>query len=131
MLRTKLPQFRLLSRSGKKSPTIATATFSLLLLTPAIAQKEFPAVIVVGQPAEIAPDLATQQSLLSRYAGAGTIVGPGDFNLSRGSYLSDYIRFVPGVSITSAQGSEDTQISIRGSGNLDRAGRGRHPDQSG
>jgi iron complex outermembrane recepter protein len=119
MLRTKLPQFRLLSRSGKKSPTIATATFSLLLLTPAIAQKEFPAVIVVGQPAEIAPDLATQQSLLSRYAGAGTIVGPGDFNLSRGSYLSDYIRFVPGVSITSAQGSEDTQISIRGSGNLE------------
>jgi iron complex outermembrane recepter protein len=41
--------------------------------------------------------------------------------LSRGSYLSDYLRFVPGVLITAAQGSEDTQISIRGSGNLDNA----------
>jgi len=105
-------------RKGK-SLAVAVAAFSFCLLVSAIAQNEFPAVIVVGQPAEISPDLATQQSLLSRYAGAATILEPGDFNLSRGSYLSDYIRFVPGVLITSAQGSEDTQISIRGSGNLE------------
>jgi iron complex outermembrane receptor protein len=119
MLPAKLPQLPLRITSGKKSRTIATAAVSFFFLISAIAQNDFPAVIVVGQPAEISPDLATQQSLLSRYAGSGTIVEPGDFNLSRGSYLSDYIRFVPGVSITSAQGSEDTQISIRGSGNLE------------
>jgi iron complex outermembrane receptor protein len=105
-------------RKGK-SVAVAAAAISFCLLVSAIAQNEFPAVVVVGQPAEISPDLATQQSLLSRYAGAATIVEPGDFNLSRGSYLSDYIRFVPGVLITSAQGSEDSQISIRGSGNLE------------
>src|ERR1700720_4233819 len=49
--------------------------FSLFLLISAIAQNEIPGVIVVGHPtAEISPDLATQKSLLSRYAGAATIV---------------------------------------------------------
>lgn len=103
-----------------KGLALASGVFSFLLLISGIAQNEFPTVVVVGHPpAEISPDLATQQSLFSRYAGAATIVEPGDFTLSRGSYLSDYIRFVPGVLVTAAQGSEDTQISIRGSGNLE------------
>jgi hypothetical protein len=115
----RLPRCKNLGPNKGKSLALALALFSFSLLISAMAQTEFPAVVVVGQPAEISPDLATQKSLLSRYAGAATIVEPGDFNLSRGSYLSDYLRFVPGVLITSAQGSEDTQISIRGSGNLE------------
>jgi hypothetical protein len=39
------------------------------LLNPAIAQIEIPSVLVVAPPAEISPDLATQQSLFSRYGG--------------------------------------------------------------
>jgi hypothetical protein len=104
---------------GGKNLALVSGTLFFFLLISAIAQIELPSVIVVGHPAEISPDLAAQQSLFSRYAGAATIVEPGDFGLSRGSYLSDYIRFVPGVLITAAQGSEDTQISIRGSGNLE------------
>jgi hypothetical protein len=38
---------------------------------------------------------------------------PGRFRVGRGSYLEDYIRFEPGVFIQSAQGSEDTKVSIR------------------
>ena len=101
------------------SLALISGAVSFFLLISAIAQNELPTVIVVGHPPEISPDLETQQSLLSRYAGAATIVEPGDFTLSRGSYLSDYLRFVPGVLISAAQGSEDTQISIRGSGNLE------------
>ena len=39
---------------------LASAAFSFFLLVAAIAQNEFPSVIVVGHPAEISPDLATQ-----------------------------------------------------------------------
>ena len=99
---------------------LASGALFLCVHISAMAQNQLPAVIVVSHvPAEISPDLATQQSLFARYAGAATVVELGDFTLSRGSYLSDYIRFVPGVSITAAQGSEDTQISVRGSGNLE------------
>jgi hypothetical protein len=88
-----------------KALALGSGAFCFFLLISAIAQTEFPSVVVVGHPAKLLPDLATEQSLISRYAGAANIVEPGDFTLSRGSYLSDYLRFVPGVLVTAAQGS--------------------------
>jgi hypothetical protein len=43
-------------------------------------------------------------------------VTPEDFGSGRGSYLEDFLRFEPGVFAQSAQGSEDTEVSVRGSG---------------
>jgi iron complex outermembrane recepter protein len=37
------------------------------------------------------------------------------YQLGRGAYLEDFLPYVPGVLIASAQGTEDTKISIRGS----------------
>jgi iron complex outermembrane recepter protein len=78
---------------------------------------ELPGIVVTGSPGSaISPDVQTAKQLLDRYPGATSVVTSQDFSLGRGSYLEDYIRFEPGVLIQSAQGSEDTRVSIRGSG---------------
>jgi iron complex outermembrane receptor protein len=76
-----------------------------------------PGIVVTGfRGSAISPDVQTAKRLLDRYPGATSLVTSQDFSLGRGSYLEDYIRFEPGALIQSAQGSEDTKVSIRGSG---------------
>jgi iron complex outermembrane recepter protein len=76
-----------------------------------------PGIVVTGSiGSAVSPDVQTAKQLLDHYPGATSLVTSQDFSLGRGSYLEDYIRFEPGVLIQSAQGSEDTKVSIRGSG---------------
>ncbi len=76
-----------------------------------------PGIVVTGSTgSQISPDVQTAKQLLDHYPGATSLVTSQDFRLGRGSYLEDYIRFEPGVLVQSAQGSEDTKVSIRGSG---------------
>ena len=47
--------------------------------------------------------------------GAISVFSSDEYHLGRGAYLEDFLPYVPGVLIASAQGTEDTKISIRGS----------------
>ena len=44
------------------------------------------------------------------------VADSADMQRGRGAYLEDFLRYQPGVILQSAQGSEDTKLSIRGSG---------------
>src|SRR5271165_3888098 len=78
---------------------------------------ELPGIVVTGPTGSaISPDVQTAKQLLDIYPGATSLVTSKDFNLGRGGYLEDYIRFTPGLFIQSAQASEDVRVSIRGSG---------------
>jgi iron complex outermembrane receptor protein len=74
--------------------------------------------VVVTAPAGslVSPNAQAASQLLRGYPGATGLVTPEDFGLGRGSYLEDFLRFEPGIFVQSAQGSEDTKVSIRGSG---------------
>ena len=76
-----------------------------------------PEVVVTGSnPSLLSPDFATAATRLSETPGAVSTVSSDHFQTSRGSYLEDFIPYAAGVYIQSAQGSEDTKVSIRGSG---------------
>ena len=68
------------------------------------------------QPSSLSsPNIDTVTNRFLSTPGALSVVSPHDYQLGRGAYLDDFLPYVPGVMIASAQGSEDTKISIRGS----------------
>lgn len=76
-----------------------------------------PEVVVGGTTGSLlSPGFESAADRLSTVPGAVSIVPPDDFRLGRGSYLEDFLPYAAGVYIESEQGSEDTKVSIRGSG---------------
>jgi len=67
-------------------------------------------------PSIVSPGANTAKEKLKSVPGAVSIVPRTNFDLGRGAYLEDFIRFTPGVLIQSNQGAEDTKVSTRGSG---------------
>lgn len=74
--------------------------------------------VVVTAPTSslVSPEAQSARQLLHPYPGATEVVTPEGFRLGRGSYLEDFLRFEPGIFVQSAQGAEDTKVSVRGSG---------------
>ena len=64
----------------------------------------------------VSPDVNASRQRLQSLPGAVDVVEPADLQRGRGAYLEDLLRHQPGVVVQSAQGSEDTKLSIRGSG---------------
>ncbi|HWB58115.1 MAG TPA: TonB-dependent receptor [Chthoniobacteraceae bacterium] len=76
-----------------------------------------PEVVVSGSESTLlSPDADTAAQQLSAIPGATGVVTPENFQQSRGAYLDDFIPYAAGVYIQSGQGSEDTKVSVRGSG---------------
>ena len=77
-----------------------------------------PEIIVTGSSfsSPLSPDYQSAKERLRQTPGDVTAVAPGHFQTSRGSYLEDFLPYVAGVIIEASQGSEDTEVSIRGSG---------------
>jgi outer membrane receptor protein involved in Fe transport len=91
----------------------------MLLGTIASAQptEALPPVVVTG-PAEslTSPDLNSVAERFHDMPGAVSVYSSAHYQLGRGSYLEDFLPYAPGVLIQSSQGSEDTKVSVRGSG---------------
>jgi iron complex outermembrane recepter protein len=66
-------------------------------------------------PSLLSPSIKSVASRFIEIPGALRVFSSDEYLLGRGSYLEDFLPYVPGVLISSAQGSEDTKISIRGS----------------
>ncbi len=64
----------------------------------------------------VSPSAATAKQRIQETPGAMNVVTPQNFKLGRGSYTEDFLQYSPGVTIQAVQGSEDTHLSIRGSG---------------
>ena len=64
----------------------------------------------------VSPDINAARQRLQSLPGAVNVVEPADLPRGRGAYLEDLLRLQPGVVVQSAQGSEDTKLSIRCSG---------------
>jgi iron complex outermembrane recepter protein len=64
----------------------------------------------------LSPSVSAAQERLRSIPGAVSVVPSTDFARGRGTYLEDFLRYQPGLVIASGQGSEDTHVSIRGSG---------------
>jgi iron complex outermembrane receptor protein len=76
-----------------------------------------PEVQVTGSTGTLlSPDFESTAKRLQQIPGDVTAVSSQYFQTGRGSYLEDFIPYVAGVMIQSSQGSEDTQVSVRGSG---------------
>jgi iron complex outermembrane recepter protein len=76
-----------------------------------------PEVVVTGTDASsLSPDFTTRAAQLDKIPGAVNTVPSDHFQTGRGAYLEDFLPYTPGVYIQSEQGSEDTKVSIRGSG---------------
>ncbi len=77
-------------------------------------------VVITGAPPSdsslTSPGIDTARERLRALPGAVNVAAPDDLQRGRGSYLEDLLRYQPGTVIQSAQGSEDTKLSIRGSG---------------
>ena len=74
-------------------------------------------VVVTGQsPDLLAPNVEEAKARLQSAPGAVDVYGADDYRLGRHDYLEDFLRYQPGLVISSSQGSDDTHVSSRGSG---------------
>ena len=77
-------------------------------------------IVVTGESSDAdsltSPGLDAARERLQTTPGATNVHGSEDLQRGRGAYLEDLLRYQPGVVMQSAQGSEDTKLSIRGSG---------------
>jgi iron complex outermembrane receptor protein len=105
---------------------VATSFFLFLLCllwlplgTIASAQSTdvLPQVVVTGSTESLtSPDLNSVAGRFHDIPGAVSVYSSEHYQLGRGAYLEDFLRYAPGVLIQSSQGSEDTKVSVRGSG---------------
>ena len=68
------------------------------------------------EDSHVSPDINAARQRLQSLPGTVNVVETADLPRGRGAYLEDLLRYQPGVVVQSAQGSEDTKLSIRGSG---------------
>ncbi len=92
----------------------------LLLLAPggASAQEGAPEqVLVTAESVDVlSPSLEDAQARLLTVPAATSVYDSEDYRLGRHDYLEDFLRYQPGLVISSSQGSENTHVSSRGSG---------------
>ena len=92
---------------------------SMLLSTIARAQSTgiLPQLVVTGSTESLnSPDLNSVAERFYNTPGAVSVYSSEHYQLARGAYLEDFLPYAPGVLIQSSQGSEDTKVSVRGSG---------------
>lgn len=76
-----------------------------------------PEVTVTGSSGTLfSPSYQQAAQRLKELPGDVTAVSSDHYQTSRGSYLEDFMPYVAGVMVQSSQGSEDTELSVRGSG---------------
>ena len=74
-------------------------------------------VVVTGQsPDLLTPSVEEAKARLQTVPGAESVYNSEDYRLGRHDYLEDFLRYQPGLVISSSQGGEDTHVSSRGSG---------------
>ena len=74
-------------------------------------------VLVTGEaPNLLSPSVEEARTRLQTVPGAENVYDAGDYRLGRHDYLEDFLRYQPGLVISSSQGAEDTHVSSRGSG---------------
>jgi iron complex outermembrane receptor protein len=100
---------------------ILFAVLLLLTATPALAQQQPPTLKpVVVEGTRVPPErTATEQQAqeeIQRTPGAVNVIGEEQIRESRAANLKDVLDFTPGVLIRPRFGSDESQISIRGSG---------------
>ena len=73
--------------------------------------------MVTGEsPDLLAPNVEDARARLQTVPAADSVYDSDDYLLGRHDYLEDFLRYQPGLVISSAQGTEDTHVSSRGSG---------------
>jgi len=85
--------------------------------TIAIAQPTniLPQVVVTGSAQSLtSPDLNSVAERFHDTPGAVSVYSSDQYQLGRGAYLEDFLPYAPGVLIQSSQGSQDTEVSVRG-----------------
>jgi iron complex outermembrane recepter protein len=76
-----------------------------------------PEVVVTGFSGSLlSPGLDSVAERFHEIPGAVSVFSSDHYERSRGAYLEDFLPCAPGVLIQSSQGSEDTKVSVRGSG---------------
>ncbi len=76
-----------------------------------------PEEVVTGSTESLtSPGLDSVAERFHNIPGAVSVYSSEHYQLGRGSYLEDFLPYAPGVLIQSSQGSEDTEVSVRGSG---------------
>ena len=114
-----------LIRFSQNMEAAVTTLFPLLLCllwmplsTVASAQPAIlPQVVVTGATESLtSPDLNSVAERFHDTPGAVSVYSSEHYQLGRGAYLEDFLPYAPGVLIQSSQGSEDTKVSVRGSG---------------
>lgn len=91
----------------------------LLCAMPAVADTHMDEIEVIGNPSERSSTIADLDSArreLGRIAGGASIVDAESYRLGRVNTLQDVLGFAPGVLVQPRFGSEESRLSIRGSG---------------
>lgn len=91
----------------------------LLFTAPVAASNHVDEIEVIGNPSERSSTIADIDSArreLGRIAGGASIVDAESFRLGRVNTLQDVLGFAPGVLVQPRFGSEESRLSIRGSG---------------
>ncbi len=72
--------------------------------------------ITAEPPSVLSPSVEEAKARLQTVPGAVDVYGSDDYYLGRHDYLEDFLRYQPGLVISSSQGAEDSHVSSRGSG---------------
>ncbi len=72
--------------------------------------------ITAEPPSVLSPSVEEAKARLQTVPGAVDVYGSDDYHLGRHDYLEDFLRYQPGLVISSSQGAEDSHVSSRGSG---------------
>ncbi len=74
-------------------------------------------ILVTGEvPSVLSPSMEEARDRLQTVPAAASVYNSDDYQLGRHDYLEDFLRYQPGLVISSSQGAEDTHVSSRGSG---------------
>ncbi len=74
-------------------------------------------ILVTGEvPSVLSPSVEEARDRLQTVPAAASVYDSDDYHLGRHDYLEDFLRYQPGLVISSSQGAEDTHVSSRGSG---------------
>lgn len=73
-------------------------------------------VVTADSPDLLSPSLEDARARLLSVPAATSVYDSDDYRLGRHDYLGDFLRYQPGLVISSSQGSEDSHVSSRGSG---------------
>ncbi len=73
-------------------------------------------IITANPPSVLSPGVEEARARLQTVPAAASVYSSDDYLLGRHDFLEDFLRYQPGVVVQSSQGTEDTHVSSRGSG---------------